>query len=96
MEINELENKVRMCEDERTTAMKQYDAAQQQNRQSSDEHRKEMANITLTSDDLKMKVSNSRTILDAIFACYSYTELNWRGTSYSKHCNCVNSDILKK
>ena len=58
MEISELENKLRVCEDERTTAVKQREATQQQNRQLSDEHRKEMASTTLTTDDFKMKVSS--------------------------------------
>ena len=57
--MGELENKLRVCEDERATAVKQCEAIQQQNRQFSDEHRKEMASTTLSADDLKMKVSTS-------------------------------------
>jgi len=60
MEVSTLENKLRMCEDERATATKQCEAIQQQNRQLSDEHRKEISSTTLAADDFKMKV-NSRS-----------------------------------
>lgn len=48
-----------MCEDERATALKQYEVIQQENRQLTDEHRKEMTSTTLTVDDLKMKVTEA-------------------------------------
>ena len=77
MEINELENKLRVCEDERTMAVKQCETTQQQNRQLSDEHHKEMTTTTLTTDDLKMKVSsccNGRTTSDSIFCLLTVTQ----------------------
>lgn len=46
-----------MCEDERATAVKQYEVTQEENRQLSDKHRKEMTSATLTIDDFKMKVT---------------------------------------
>ena len=48
-----------MCEDEKVTALKQCEVAQQENRQLSDEHHKEMTSSTLTADDLRMKVNSS-------------------------------------
>ena len=73
MGINELENKLRVCEDERTAAVKQCEVTQQQNRQLSDEHHKKMASTALTNDDFKMKVRkqllHDRTILDSMFVC---------------------------
>ena len=56
--------KLRACEDEKITAVKQCEIAQQENRQLSNEHHKEMTSSTLTIDDLKMKVSSSSYTLD--------------------------------
>lgn len=88
--MTELEKKLRVCEDERAAVLKQYETIQQENRQLSDEHCKEMANTTLTIDDLKMKVKTlysglSGSIILSVNFINSYTELNWRGTSYNKH-----------
>jgi len=58
MEVTEFEKKLRVCEEERAIALKQYEATQQESQQLSDEHHKEMANTTLTIDDLKMKVKS--------------------------------------
>ena len=51
--------KLRVCEDDKVTAMKQCEIAQQENRQLSNEHHKEMTSSTSTIDDLRMKVNSS-------------------------------------
>lgn len=55
--MNELEKKLSVCEEEKMAAMKNYEAGQKQSRQQSDAHHKELADTTITIDDLKMKVS---------------------------------------
>lgn len=57
-----------MCEDERVAVLKQCEAIQQESRHLSDEHQKEMANTTLTTDDLKMKVNN--LLNDMYVSCF--------------------------
>ena len=55
--MSELEKKLSSCEEEKMAAVKNYEAGQQQSRQQSDAHHKEMAGTTVTIDDLKMKVN---------------------------------------
>ena len=64
MEVSALENKLRLCEDERVTAVKQYENIQQQNRQLSDEHCKEITSSTLAANDFKMKVNSKLSGLE--------------------------------